>query len=211
MASTLLDFLAGVAYGFSLAAPPGPMNALIASRSLESFKSGFLTGLGAMTADLILMVITYIASGAISTSIVRFIYLLGGAYMILLAIMIAKSSPERPQSNRVGRYAGPLVSYSSSLALGLANPYQILWWLSAGLSFISIFGLGAIAGLFTAILVWITIFPLLVRAGYYYGGRVAAIAIKLFSTVVLVLFALLILYEGVRGILTSYEQARGHS
>jgi threonine/homoserine/homoserine lactone efflux protein len=89
-----------------------------------------------------------------------------------------------------------LISYSTSLALGLTNPYQILWWLSAGLSFFTIFGLAAIAGLFMAILVWITIFPLLVRAGYYYGGKIAIIAIKAFSVSILIAFATIIIYEG---------------
>jgi threonine/homoserine/homoserine lactone efflux protein len=43
--------LAGLALGFSLTVPPGPMNAPIASRSTRSLREGVLTGLGAMTAD----------------------------------------------------------------------------------------------------------------------------------------------------------------
>ncbi|MEM4971711.1 MAG: LysE family translocator [Sulfolobales archaeon] len=198
MGDGVVNFLAGLIYGFSLAVPPGPMNALIASRSLVSFKIGFLTGLGAMTADFILMIITYFTSNIIDSNIIKVIYVVGGSYMILLALLIAKSNPEKDVKNRGGRSktANSLVSYSTSLALGLTNPYQILWWLSAGLSFLSIFGPAAITGLFIAILIWITFFPLLVRAGYYYGGRVTIIAIKVFSIAVLLTFAGLILYEG---------------
>jgi threonine/homoserine/homoserine lactone efflux protein len=188
-----INFLAGLIYGFSLAVPPGPMNALIASRSLTSFKLGFLTGLGAMTADFILMITTYFAFNIINNNVIRAIYVIGGSYMILLALLISKTTSS-------------IISYSTSLALGLANPYQILWWLSAGLSFISIFGPAAITGLFIAILIWITLFPLLVRAGYYYGGRAAIIAIKVFSIAVLLLFAGLILYEGILVLLSLRTQ-----
>jgi len=198
--SALINYLAGIVYGFSLAAPPGPMNALIASRSLASFRRGFLTGLGAMTADFILMIITYAAVGMINSSIVRFIYILGGAYMIFLALATARSNLEVSRDSKGSRTTASIVSYTTSLALGLTNPYQVLWWFSAGLSFMSIFGLEAIAGLFTAILLWIIIFPLFVRAGYYYGGRFAAIAVKIFSVAVLTAFALLILYEGLKQI-----------
>src|SRR6056297_2709410 len=52
----MLDFvvsaLAGVALGLSLAAPPGPMNAIIAEESvLRGWGSGFRAGLGALSAD----------------------------------------------------------------------------------------------------------------------------------------------------------------
>ncbi|MGC8636497.1 MAG: LysE family translocator, partial [Thermoprotei archaeon] len=36
--------------GFTLAAPPGPMNALIANEATRSAKKGSLVGAGAMTA-----------------------------------------------------------------------------------------------------------------------------------------------------------------
>jgi threonine/homoserine/homoserine lactone efflux protein len=193
---SLINFLAGILYGFSLAVPPGPMNALIASRSLTSFRIGFFTGLGAMTADFILMLLTYFASNIISGAILRAIYIAGGIYMTLLAVLIAISTPKRANNEGGDRSMNTLISYSTSLALGLTNPYQILWWLSAGLSFFTIFGLAAIAGLFMAILVWITIFPLLVRAGYYYGGKIAIIAIKAFSVSILIAFATIIIYEG---------------
>jgi threonine/homoserine/homoserine lactone efflux protein len=142
------------------------------------------------------MLLTYFASNIISGAILRAIYIAGGIYMTLLAVLIAISTPKRANNEGGDRSMNTLISYSTSLALGLTNPYQILWWLSAGLSFFTIFGLAAIAGLFMAILVWITIFPLLVRAGYYYGGKIAIIAIKAFSVSILIAFATIIIYEG---------------
>ncbi len=53
--------LAGLALGFSLTVPPGPMNALIAGRAMRSLRAGITTGLGAMTADALLGAIVYAA------------------------------------------------------------------------------------------------------------------------------------------------------
>ncbi len=43
----------GLALGLSLAAPPGPVNSVIASESLRSKIHGVSVGLGAMTADFV--------------------------------------------------------------------------------------------------------------------------------------------------------------
>lgn len=48
----LLYLPVGVILGLSIAAPPGPMNALIANSSLKSPLHGTSVGAGAMTADL---------------------------------------------------------------------------------------------------------------------------------------------------------------
>ena len=54
----LVSGLAGVVFGLALAAPPGPMNAVIAEESvLRGWRSGFLAGLGAMTADAVFLVL----------------------------------------------------------------------------------------------------------------------------------------------------------
>lgn len=48
----LVTFFAGVVFGLALAAPPGPMNAVIAEESvLRGWLAGVTAGLGAMTAD----------------------------------------------------------------------------------------------------------------------------------------------------------------
>ena len=45
-------FGAGVVFGLALAAPPGPMNAIIAEESaVRGWLAGFKAGLGAMSAD----------------------------------------------------------------------------------------------------------------------------------------------------------------
>jgi len=51
------SLFSGLLLGYSLAVPPGPMNALIAAWSLRSFRHGFAVGAGAMSADFLLMLI----------------------------------------------------------------------------------------------------------------------------------------------------------
>jgi len=54
----LASLFSGLLLGYSLAVPPGPMNALIAAWSLRSFRHGFAVGAGAMSADFLLMLLT---------------------------------------------------------------------------------------------------------------------------------------------------------
>jgi Putative threonine efflux protein len=65
MVAVGITALAGVVFGLALAAPPGPMNAIIAEESVvRGWTAGFLAGLGAMTADIIFLVLA--AFGVIS-------------------------------------------------------------------------------------------------------------------------------------------------
>jgi threonine/homoserine/homoserine lactone efflux protein len=105
--------------GYSLAVPPGPMNALIAAWSLRSFRHGFAVGAGAMSADFLLMVLTlalYFKPKALGAEYFTPFYVAGGAFFLYLAYKIFKSRPpgeergrRRPPGEGVppGRLPGP--------------------------------------------------------------------------------------------------------
>jgi threonine/homoserine/homoserine lactone efflux protein len=159
--SALFELAFGLALGFSLTVPPGPMNALMAQRSIVSYRRGFLTGLGAMSADLILGASVFVLQSEIDLgAVVRFVYLLGAAVMAFLAYRIL-----RPQPGEGRPPSGELATYTSALAVGLSNPFQILWWLTAGIAFAYLGGVLLLAGLFGAILVWILAFPYAMHVG----------------------------------------------
>jgi threonine/homoserine/homoserine lactone efflux protein len=154
--------LIGLALGFSLVIPPGPMNALIAARSVRSFRAGVATGLGAMSADLVLGVLVYLVHAAVDLSAaVRWVEGAGAVVMGYLAyrVLTADRAPVPP----------PLASeprlYSQALAVGLSNPFQVVWWLTAGLAFAYLGGLPLLLGLFGAIAVWVISFPIGLRYG----------------------------------------------
>jgi threonine/homoserine/homoserine lactone efflux protein len=157
----LYELGVGVVLGFTLTAPPGPMNVLIASRSARSLNRGIVTGMGAMSADAVLGGVVFVLSAAVDlTSFIRAIYVLGCLVMAYLGYRLLTP---RPSSTLLAD--SPVRTYSSALLIGLSNPFQILWWLTAGLAFAYIGGLALFAGLFGAIAVWIVAFPYAVSAG----------------------------------------------
>ena len=74
--------------GLSLGAPPGPVNAIIASHTVtRSWRAGFLVGVGATTADTIFLVVAFLARTAVAgiEPYVPFIALLGAGVMVYFA------------------------------------------------------------------------------------------------------------------------------
>jgi threonine/homoserine/homoserine lactone efflux protein len=163
--------LVGLALGFSLTVPPGPMNALIANRSMRSLRAGITTGLGAMTADAILGTLVYAIHAWVDLgALVRWVEAVGA---VVLAVMVYRLIPETssvdtpPSSNvRV---------YSAALVVGVSNPFQILWWVTAGLAFAYLGGAALFFGLFAAIGIWVVVFPYALTEGARRDPRVPRI------------------------------------
>jgi len=64
----LWAILVGAGIGLSLAAPPEPVNAIIASQTVtRSWRAGFLVGMGATTADTIFLAVSIIAHLAVAS------------------------------------------------------------------------------------------------------------------------------------------------
>lgn len=172
----------GLALGFSLTVPPGPMNALIAARAAGSFRDGIVTGLGAMSADLLLGAVVLTLSTVVDLHpIVRPVDALGAVVLAYFGWRIVRAGSAEPVSP-----TGRARTYSQALALGLSNPFQIVWWLTAGLAFARLGGAVLLAGLFGAVAVWIVAFPYAVHAGARrspraYRGIVLASAAIMFA------------------------------
>jgi len=131
-------YLRGLIIGISIAAPVGPIGVLCIRRTLaEGRLSGFVSGLGAATADAIYGVIAGFGLTFISGFLVaqqNWLSLFGGIFLCYLGIrtMVSLPSEEAAQSESNGL----LRNYLSILLLTLTNPMTIL-------SFAAIFaGLG---------------------------------------------------------------------
>ena len=132
-------FLEGVVIGLAVAAPVGPIGVLCIRRTLAGGRaSGFVSGLGAATADaaygsVAALGLTFVTSLLIGAE--TWLRLLGGVFLVFLGVRTFLSRPsERPAAVRKGHLPG---AYASTLVLTLANPATIL-------SFAAIFaGLGA--------------------------------------------------------------------
>ncbi|MFB6091495.1 MAG: LysE family translocator [Haloquadratum sp.] len=139
MTNLVVTLLAGMVFGIALAAPPGPMNAIIAEESVvRGWLAGFKAGLGAMSADAIFFVL---AALGVVAFVERFPLLraamvgVGGLLMLYFAYGAAS---DVQSSFRAGSGAtdesDPRVGtgFRKAFVLALTNPYQILFWLTIG-------------------------------------------------------------------------------
>ena len=184
-----LDLLAGVAagaaVGLSLAAPPGPVNALIAFHSVtRSWRSGFLVGCGAMTADAGFLVLSVAAHSAIVgvRQVFPVIAILGAVVMVYFAFRATRAWRRLPAPVPEAREAHA-TSYATGLTVNATSPYPVLWWLTAGLALIDQLGPAVLVGFFAGIFLWISLFPLALRTAQRRYARTyhAALAFSIAS------------------------------
>ena len=121
-------FLRGLIIGFSIAAPVGPIGILCIRRTLsEGRVSGFLSGLGAATADALYGCVAGFGLTVISSFLVdqRFwIQLVGGVFLLALGIKTLRSAPAERPATASG--TGLVAGYLSTLFLTLTNPMTII-------------------------------------------------------------------------------------
>lgn len=136
-------FLRGLAIGFAIAAPVGAIGMLCIRRTLADGRlAGFVSGLGAATADALYGAVAALGLTAVSTAIVErqaLVRLIGGCFLCYLGVRTALAPPTT--ETRAGAARGLAAAYASTFALTLTNPTTIL-------SFAAVFagmGLGTLA------------------------------------------------------------------
>lgn len=139
-------FLRGLVIGFSIAAPVGPIGVLCIRRTLARGRwMGFVSGLGAASADAVYGSLAALGLTAISSALINqqdWLRLIGGAFLLYLGIKTGLARPAPASAiTQVSQPAtrprwGLLEAYGSTFFLTLTNPVTIL-------SFAAIFaGLG---------------------------------------------------------------------
>jgi threonine/homoserine/homoserine lactone efflux protein len=131
-------FLQGLIIGFSIAAPVGPIGILCIRRTLaEGRLTGFISGLGAASADAVYGSIAAFGLTVISTFLVNqflWLRLVGGIFLLFLGIQTFRAKPSSRAAE--ARTGGLPSAFFSTFFLTLTNPMTIL-------SFAAIFaGLG---------------------------------------------------------------------
>lgn len=139
--------LKGILLGFAIAAPVGPIGVLCIRRTLaEGRRVGFVSGLGAATADLFYGAVAAFGLTAVSSLLVAqqfWLALLGGGFLIYLGVRTFFSKPAAQAAE--ARRGGLWGAYLSTFLLTLTNPATIL-------SFVAVFaglGLGGTDGSFS--------------------------------------------------------------
>lgn len=114
--------------GLSIAAPVGPIGVLCIRRTLAGgFRLGFVSGLGAASADAVYGSIAAFGLTALSEVLVRHhaaLRLVGGGFLILLGIRAFFARPAAEAA--AGSYGSLAGALASTFLLTLTNPMTIL-------------------------------------------------------------------------------------
>jgi threonine/homoserine/homoserine lactone efflux protein len=125
--------LKGIILGFCIAAPVGPIGLLCIRRTLLEGKfSGFISGLGAATADTFYSLvaafgITLISGFLLSHQVA--IRLIGTVFLFALAVKIFRSQPSDFSESETEHFS-IAKAYFSTLFLTLTNPTTIITFLA---------------------------------------------------------------------------------
>lgn len=121
----------GLLLGFSIAAPVGPIGVLCIRRTLADGRlAGFLSGLGAATADMLYGAIAAFGLTAVMNLLVSaqpWLRAVGGLFLLYLGIRTFFTKPA--SESEPARSTGLLSAYASTFLLTVTNPMTILSFL----------------------------------------------------------------------------------
>jgi len=137
----VLFLLKGIILGLSIAAPVGPIGVLCIRRTLANGMGiGFISGLGAATADAIYGFIAALGISVVAVFLLDhqiYLRLIGGIFLLYLGYTTFRSIPAEISANAPISTGGLIGAYVSTVFLTLTNPMTIL-------SFAAVFaGLGS--------------------------------------------------------------------
>jgi threonine/homoserine/homoserine lactone efflux protein len=160
MDAIALAGLKGLAVGFSIAAPVGPIGLLCIRRTIiGGWRLGLATGMGAATADMVYGIVAAAGLTAVTELLVgarQPLQFAGGAALIWLGLAVLRA--ETPKDRAGATSTGLAAAYATTFLLTLANPATILSFAAvmAGLGAMSASGqTGAlVAGVFLGSALW---------------------------------------------------------
>ena len=194
------SFIQGVLMGLGVSVPIGPINVLIMSYALRSYTKALCLGLGAMSADMLYLVLSAFGISQLAKIPIVFacISLFGAAFLLYIALDIYRQAKKSVQIQSV-EHGSHVAVFGKGFLLNIFNPYVIMFWLSVSASIgRERFGL-ALAGLVCGILSWITLFALAVYKSRAKISDRAARAFAYISALILLFFALKLIYAVIFG------------
>ena len=164
--------LAGALLGLSLAAPPGPVTAIMVSASLHGrVRQAFLTACGAISADLCWLTLSVVGVLTIFHDHPRWLGFLGMAGAALLIWMAWGAWVSARRGIQDSHTPG---SWKLGFFTVLTSPISLAWWLANGAVLYSSWGLPGILGLFLSLFLYSALFC---EAFRWLGARAARVAV----------------------------------
>lgn len=221
MISTLTTVGIGMVFGLALAAPPGPMNAIIAEETVHrGFGAGVRAGAGAMAADVCFFGLALVGVGAVlleRPGLQAFMIGVGGILMLRFGADALRDALRGSEYGFDGSSTGR--GFSKAFVLGITNPYQLAFWLTVGVALLRpdridigrylpvatnvVLETGhpaLFAGFFGGIVVWVLTFPVILREIGERSARFAPIVAGS-SGMILLAFGVGFVIESVRSFL----------
>jgi threonine/homoserine/homoserine lactone efflux protein len=186
--------LVGMGLGFSLAAPPGPVMAKMASETARGrWRQGLLVGTGAMSADaMFFALVTFGLLAFAPDPRVLAVLAFAGVGLMLYFAYGAWRVARRPLVEPKGGLNG----WPAGFVLAATSPFNFAWWATSGGPLLEVYGpvlgIGFFAALVTTVAVAVYVFHL--------GSRKIArfeAYVSYASALLLVGFAFILAWNGI--------------
>lgn len=191
----LESFSEGFFLGLGAAVPFGPVNILIMNMALKNYKTGVTFGLGAMSSDILYLVL--ILAGMIgfmnSPLFLDVAGVVGSLFLLYLAYGIYKNRNKKLDTKQKAIKTKNLIKiYTQGFVITLVNPYTIIFWFSiAGYAANKDLDIAfTLLGMISSILLWITLMPYLVHRSKHKISQRVSKYLSLFSSIILLGFAI---------------------
>ena len=197
----IASFLEGFLLGLGAAVPLGPINVLIMSNALRHYGAAVALGSGAMSADItyLLLILLGLFHFMEDPTVKLVMAVAGSAFLLYLAWLIFKGRHEPIHLQKIDK-APIFANWLKGYTLTLLNPYTVIFWLSVS-AYIATKKLDpffTVLGLFSAIILWITLMPLLIhKTKHLFSQRIVTL-FSVASASILAFFALGMLWNIVK-------------
>jgi threonine/homoserine/homoserine lactone efflux protein len=126
----LSNLLIGIGLGFGAGVSPGPLMALVLTRSAEKgFSAGLRISLAPLFSDLPVVILSILLLPSLSPEFLGILALAGGSFVVLLGISTirgARKASLEPKPKAAGR------DLLQAIVVNLANPHPWLFWMTVG-------------------------------------------------------------------------------
>lgn len=192
------EILSGIIFGIGVSVPIGPVNILIMSYALKSYKKAFFLGLGAMGADALYL--TLLSFGILkflnSPTGFKILAVFGAIFLTYMAILILKNSKSNIKMQKTDSFS-LFDIFVKGFLINLSNPYVIAFWLSSAavLSYMGGNFILTLFGLIIGIFLWISLFPLVIFKARKVIGEKIANLFSYISAFILIFFSIILIFR----------------